>query len=118
MNILSLNELMTIIDLPEEVKNKVNIFYKNIDINIYQSMIDELLSNKASIKTYENLKDYFKDDEENIGVLLIELVAMLKTYENYQKLNIDKSIFIDTMKCFKRFLLESKKKNGKYIFDR
>lgn len=118
MNILSLNELMTIIDLPEEAKSKVNIFCKNIDVNIYQSIIDELLSKKASIKTYENLKDYFKDDEENIGVLSIELLAMLKTYENYQKLNIDKSIFIDTMKCFKRFLLESKKKNGMYIFDR
>lgn len=118
MEKLSLNELMKIINLPKEIIIDVNRKFEEIDTTKYQLIIDELISNKASIKTYENLKDYFKDDEENIGVLLIELVAMLKTYENYQKLNIDKSIFIDTMKCFKRFLLESKKKNGKYIFDR
>ena len=109
---------MKIINLPKEIIIDVNRKFEEIDTTKYQLIIDELISKDASITTYEKLKDSFEDDYKNIGILTIELIAMLKTYENYQKLNIDKSIFIDTMKCFKRFLLESKKKNNEYIFDR
>ena len=114
----SLNNLMTMIALPNEIIDDVNKKFDSININEYHSIIDELISKEASIEIYERLKDSFIDDSKNIGVLTIELLAMIKTYERYKELNIDNSIFIDTMKCFKRFLLESKKKNNEYIFDR
>lgn len=106
------------IELPDEIKEDVQNYIKKIDIEEYQFLIDELISKDASIETYDKLKNCFLDDKKNIGILTIELCAALKTYKRYQEHNIDISIFIDTMKCFKRFLNESKRKYNEYIFDR
>ena len=118
MNNLTIDELMVMLELPNEIKEDVQNCIKKIDIEKYQFLIDELISKKASINTYDKLKNCFLDDKKNTGVLTIELYAALKTYERYRKYNIDINIFIDTMKCFKRFLNESKRKYNEYIFDR
>lgn len=118
MNNLSINKLMALLDLPNEIINASNELIKKIDIAKYQFLIDELISKNASIETYNKLKECFPNDNKNIGVLVIELYAMLESYKKYQEKNLDIKIFINTMKCIKRFLNESKKRYGEYIYDR
>ena len=84
----------------------------------YEKYILDLIDNKKAEKTYEILSKKYEDDKENFHILSIYLLACLKTYDLYLEKGIDEIIFIDTMKCFKRFIDECEINNQKAYFDR
>ena len=110
-------ELLNLINLQEEVSLKViNLFNKNSDI--YKDYIDNLININTSLETFVFLEEKYKEDKDNLNILCIYLLAALKTYQRYQEKGISDIIFIDTMKCFTRFIDECYLKNNKYFFDR
>lgn len=58
---------------------------------------------------------YLRPDPDGIGELAGHLQAALKTYETYP---FSDGIFIETMKCFTRFVREHQESYGRYGFDR
>lgn len=71
---------------------------------------------------YENaekgLKALLSDDANGVKMLSIMLYSATLTLKNYKKKGISNKIFIDTMKCFTRFVSEYKKQYGRFGFDR
>ena len=57
-------------------------------------------------------------DPDGFGELAAHLQCALKTWEIYQKRNISEEIYIETMKCFTRFVNEHHESYGRYGFDR
>lgn len=64
------------------------------------------------------LKQYIGEDAGGFGILACELSCALKTFEIYEKLGISEEIYVDTMKCFGRFVREHRESYGCYGFDR
>ena len=57
-------------------------------------------------------------DPDGFGERAAHRQCALKTWEIYQKRNISKEIYIETMKCFTRFVNEHHESYGRYGFDR
>ena len=107
------------INMPKEILNKIIDKFHLIaedKVNIFYKDFFEL--DKAQ-SAYENLKTYTDNlDEDNICELTVLLAISIECYEKYIEKNIDEKIYIDTMKCFSRFVLENYKWTGKWSFDR
>lgn len=113
---MKLEDLINYISLQKEVVYKVLPYIEKYTEE-YQKYIPNLINHKTAEDTFVEISKIY-NDEENLHFLAIYLLACLKTYEEYSKKNISKYIFIDTMKCFTRFINEAKEKTGKYYFDR
>ena len=57
-------------------------------------------------------------DPDGIKMLACMLKGCLKTWELYKVINISRQIYVDTMKCFTRFVREHRESYGNYGFDR
>lgn len=106
------------INLQEEIFNKVIQFNQSFNFQSIQQELINLNNKEISYNTYEKLTKLFNEDSYNIAILTSYLNAALLTYEIYKQKGIKESVFIDTMKCFTRFIEECKVKTDKYAFDR
>ena len=61
------------------------------------------------------VKAYLKPDDDGFGELAAQLQCALKTWETYR---FSEEIFVETMKCFTRFVREHLESYGRYGFDR
>lgn len=105
------------ISLHKEVKERV---LGLIEVNRYdyEKFVPLLNDKLKSCETFEKLSDIYKTDVYNFHILSIYLLSAHKALDKYIELGIDEKIFVDTMKCFTRFIDECYVKNGKYYFDR
>jgi hypothetical protein len=110
---LTFKQLQYDISLPIYVKT----YFRNVKID--QATLDKYKTRLTSMTTaplsYQSLTKQYKD---TLMQLYVMLYSALETYNIYQSKGIGYDIFIDTMKAFSRFMLETKKKSGIYQFDR
>lgn len=93
--------------------------YYLIDENIISEFYYDFFENEKAEEAYKKLQQYTDNiDSDKICELIVLLSIAIKSYENYKKKGIDEKIYIDTMKCFSRFIKETYKWTGKYTFDR
>lgn len=76
------------------------------------------LQDEVKRKLLELEKESFAPDENGFKTLLGMLQEASYAYEKYKQLGISDEIFVDTMKCFTRFVEEHKVSYGYYGFDR
>ena len=107
---MRLEHLCEEIGLPAEVTERVLA---------YPAVPDELL---AQLRTPElwplgraAVKALLRPDPDGLGELAAHLQCALKTHETYR---FSEEIFVETMKCFPRFVCEHKESYGRYGFDR
>lgn len=115
--------------------NAFNIDFENflitecIPIQLWDEllMIKNSLNNKQIEYIYKQLKDdkidyeYLKkkiNDPKGLKLLTVYIIKSIDCYDKYKKKEIDLKIYIDTFKCYSRFIKESKKATSKYVFDR
>lgn len=115
---MDINTLCNLIQLQPEIIQKVNEFLNEFDISTIQKELNGFLKEETAYNTYEILNKRFIKCKDNTPILSCYLLACLNVYDSYQKQKIDTAIFIDTMKCFTRFINECKEKTGTYDFDR
>lgn len=114
----NLKEIAQIIELPEEVQEK--LFYLDAAVG------GEEIERQTLLLTDENrwkqarlcLRELLAPDEKGLKMLLCMLRAAVYSYEKYKIKGISDQIFSDTMKCFTRFVNEHKVSYGYYGFDR
>ena len=106
------------IGLPKDVIKLLSA----IDVDISNKKISEniflLTHPEKSMEARTALKEMLPQDEKGFKILFCMLVAADATYEEYKKFGISEKIFIDTMKCFTRFVNEHMASYGEYGFDR
>ena len=73
---------------------------------------------EAQAKITEAVRQRFTEPEAGFVELTVSLAGALRVKEDYERDGIPEEIFIDTMKCFSRFVGEVKLRTGAYGFDR
>ena len=114
---MQFNEFLSEISLHNEVKEKVLDLVKD-NYGIYLNYAKSLNDIALSEQTFEELVNIYVEDIYNYNILAIYLISAFIIYDKYKLKGISKKIYIDTMKCFSRFIDECYIKNGKYYFDR
>lgn len=114
---MELKEFIKKINLQQEIIDKIIPLVEDNKTN-YEKHVDNLLNKDLAESTYQSIFKEYNEDIESLHILAIYLLTCLKTYDNYVLKGIDESIFIDTMKCFSRFIDECKVKTNKVYFDR
>ncbi len=111
---MDLEELCRRIELPEEVREIV----LNIGPDIPPDILKAITARKSAEVSYQKMKRLCKPDRDGLDMLSYMLRAALGAYEIYREMGIEEEVFIDTMKCFSRFVKEHKASFGYYGFDR
>lgn len=107
---MELNTLCRLIQLPQEVTDRV--------LTLAGPTYPKLTRWPQVQDCYDTLKLRCMPQERGLDMLAWMLTAGLTTYENYRAKGIPDGIFVDTMKCFTRFVNEHMASFGCYGFDR
>lgn len=115
---MKIQELYELIELQPEIISQLQSVEKELNLEQIDSSLDWLTDRKTAARAYEDLKKYLGEDTGNIRMLYCQLEAARRNYHSYQQKHISDGIFIETMKCFTRFIEECGRKNGRLFFDR
>lgn len=106
------------IELQPEIIQKLEQVESHIDLERIDMQLNQLIHMDTAAEAQKYLENYFQDDEDKIKMLFCHLECARRIYEKYGEKKIPDEIFIETMKCFTRFIGECGKKNGRLFFDR
>jgi len=106
---MTLLELCKAIDLPKDFAKEV----MDADIGDLTGHVDGLMDIKTAEQTYESIKSL-----SGTEILALQLTAALRCRESYIQKGISEQIFVDTFKCFSRFVGEHMRTFDYYDFDR
>lgn len=112
-------ELCYKIDMPKGMIQEIEKNFYLIEEDKIKSICKRLLIYEQAEDAYKDLKFYTQNlDENNICELIVFLYTAIKSYDKYIEKGINEKIYIDTMKCFSRFVKETYINTNKYVFDR
>ncbi|MGC6174633.1 acyltransferase domain-containing protein [Lacrimispora sp. 38-1] len=113
---MKLIELCSMLEIQNEVQEKLIEFEKEIDFNAIKQVTEQMKHKETWESGLEDLKNILSPDEDGLKILTCQLHCVCDVYDEYLKLGISKNIFIDTMKFFPRFLQDYKDRNGSYRY--
>ena len=111
---MTLQALCNELELPREVTNLVLSFPP---LAGERSILEMLCDPARFAEGYGKLREA-ADDPHGLRMLAVFLRAAFRTREQYREAGIEEKIFLDTMKCFPRFIGEYRESYGEYGFDR
>ena len=114
---MTLENLCELIELQDEMKKQVLLLTQQMDFTPMDEHIVALTNPDRSEDAYTSLKEIVGEELPNVKMLCCYLRAALITYEKYQTLGIDNKIYVETMKCFPRFVGECLERRGIFGFD-
>lgn len=106
------------IKLQKTVEEKILKLYREIRPETMPETLELLFSRDTWDDGLADLKKRLGDDPDGFKILTCMLAGALKTHEMYRKAGIPDDIFIDTIRCFPRFIEEHRVSFGYYGFDR
>ena len=113
---MTLDTLLTLLQFPQEVEKEI----KQINNTLDKETLDPLITSLTYINEAEEAKDKLKEelipDEDGIKMLTVNLLACLKVHERYKEYKISDKIYVETMKCFPRFVNDYYRRFGSYKF--
>lgn len=108
------------LELPAPVKKLIEEQLRDFPWEACSELICQLTDPVLAEEAQEHLAKRLKPREGNTG--MAQLAAMLSavclTREKYRESNLTDSVFYDTMGCFSRFLYETRRNTGEWLFDR
>lgn len=111
-------ELYQRIELQPEIVQKLEQVEAHLDLEKIDTQLDKMTHMETAAEAHKYLDNYFQNDPDKIKMLFCQLEGARRIYTKYREMNIPNKIFIETMKCFTRFIDECGKKNGRLFFDR
>lgn len=105
-------------EMPAEAAECVLKYSPLLDDTVIRGSMDKLFHPETWREGLSELKRHIGEDAGGFGILACELWCALKTFEVYEKYGISEEIYVDTMKCFSRFVREHRESCGCYGFDR
>lgn len=110
-------ELCRLIELPPEILDDVVLAAENMDLNKYNEKFKEFREFRLMERAAKDIEQDLGEDPRHIKMLTIMLKATADAYDFYKELGIDDEIYLETMKCFTRFLYEIHELTGEWRFD-
>lgn len=115
---MDFNTLYQKLDFPYQIIDKLNATAPNFNLSEYEKQIKGMGDIETAADSFKELKELLGEDKGAIKMLLCQLEVVRRDYDIYMEKGISEKIFIDTMKCFTRFINECYEKIGEYNFDR
>lgn len=113
---MNIDTLCKGIGLPQEVYDRVKAYFAANDFSGLEALSEALTVVETSADAYKTLAQLLGDDD--IAMLACNLYGASKVHERYSRKGISDKVYFDTMKCFPRFLKETRCSTGVYKFDR
>lgn len=110
---MDFKELCEKIGLPREVRVRLPE-----QTEVPGDLLHGLTVRETAQASFERLKEKCDPEKRGLDMLAWMLRAALLTWENYRCAGLCEEIFVDTMKCFNRFVREHRDSFGVYGFDR
>lgn len=104
--------------LPAPAIEQLERVKKTFDTKQMQESVERLTAASTAREAYLQLREKLQEDEDGWKMLLCQLEAAELCRENYQRQEIGEEIFVDTMRCFSRFIRECYEMSGRFAFDR
>lgn len=111
-------QICQLLDMPEQVLELTERFESSFSYENVQQELMELTIFDRWEAARESLKQKLGADRDGIGMLACMLHSMEYSHAYYIEEKIPEQIFVDTMKCFTRFVGEHFVSYGRYGFDR
>lgn len=115
---MTLFELCNEIAIQPEIKTRVFDFASSFDFNMVDKQLKGFLVYEKMEAARLELQDILGDDADHIKILSCMLKASADIYDIYKAKGISDKIYIDTMRCYTRFIDETFKITGRLYFDR
>ena len=115
---MTMERLCQLIQLQPEIIKKLEVTASRMDFAQIECDLNRLLDKELAELAYHRLEAAFQDDADHFKMLCCQLECACCTYDGYLEKGIPETIYIDTMKCFPRFIRECEEKNGRMFFDR
>lgn len=110
------HELYKLLDIPNEVIEKLNIYETGRNISIDDDLKSRLLDRNTWDEAVKSLQELVGEDPDGLNILWEELNIACESYDEYVKRGISENIFVDTMKFCTRFLNEHKNTYDSYRY--
>lgn len=111
-------ELYDLIGLPPEIIGRLQAAGDEVDLGQAEPYLERMTDRQTAAEAYRDLVSLLAEDTDNLKMLYCQLECARRVFERYRQKGIEGTVYVDTMKCFTRFLKECGKKNGRMFFDR
>ncbi len=119
LDVAALAALCQEIQMPEQVSRQVAEAAAQYPFDKVEGWYNGLFSAETGAASSDAIRQaLLPDDPDGILLLTVMLAAALETGERCQEKGISHNIWVDTMKCFSRFVGEHLESFGRYGFDR
>lgn len=113
-----MRELCKAIEMPQEVTEYAARFDSEFKYAAAEGEMNKLFAPETWGEGLEDLKKSLGEDSKGYKMLTCMLHCSQRTWEFYRNHGISGQIFVETMKCFGRFVKEHRESYGFYGFDR
>lgn len=113
-----IEQLCKEIDMPKEVTETVLAYEGQLDWEVLQPSMNKIFCKKTWEEGRKELKEALGKDPKGFRMLCCMLQCAVTAGKHYAEKGIAHEIYIETMKCFSRFVKEHKESFGYYGFDR
>ena len=113
-----IKELCDLIELQEVIKERVLVFSEEFDFSAVKKILEDFRDYKKIKSARLELQDILGEDEDGIKILTCMLKASANLYDVYKAKGIRDEVYVETMKCYTRFISETYRMTSRYYFDR
>lgn len=114
----TIKEICEALMMPEIVTEEVLVLEQQLNFEKLEEILDQLFYEETWKKGLDELREALGNDKQGMKMLTCMMKCGLKTFSMYEALKIPERIFIDSLKCFSRFVREHRESFGIYGFDR
>ena len=115
---MDISTLCNEIKLQPEIRERVLEFGRIFDFKRVERQLKDFLVYKSMKTAHSELQAILGEDKDHMKILACMLKASADAWEIYEQKGISKEIYLDTMKCYTRFIDETYRMTGRLYFDR
>ena len=115
---MTIKELCDLIELQGVIKERVLEFSDEFDFSAVEKLLEDFRDYKKIKSARLELQDILGEDEDRIKILTCMLKASANLYDVYKAKGIRDEVYVETMKCYTRFISETYRMTSRYYFDR
>ena len=104
---MMIKELCDLIKLQECIKERVLAFSESFDFSTIEKILGDFRDYKKMKSARLELQEILGEDEDRIKILACMLKASANLHDIYKGKGISDEVYIETMKCYTRFINET-----------
>ena len=100
------------------MRSRMLAFSEKYDFSLAEHLLQTFRCYEKMTEALTELQMLLGDDPDGVKILACMLKASADAYELYRQKGVSDKIYVDTMKCYTRFIDETFRMTGRLYFDR